>query len=171
MFAFHVQTLNIQAEFRDKIIFCAIDRLESLKGIPLKLLGLERFLLRCPQWVGKIVLIQIGISAYERGDDFVKTRKEILTIVENINSIWPGTVHFKECAESQMKLQQRLALLRAADVCMVTSIRDGLNLIPLVSATLEYILRFVSFQVCVSYFTLKLFYENKRNSFIVTKTL
>lgn len=125
------QTLRIQNQFKNKIIFCAIDRLESLKGIPLKMLGLERFLLRCPEWVGKIVLIQVGISAFERGDDYVKTRGEISQIVDKINSVWPGTVEFEEYSEDKMRLPQRLALLRAADVCMVTAIRDGLNLIPL----------------------------------------
>ena len=129
-----MQTLSIQNQFKGKIIFCAIDRLESLKGIPLKMLGLERFLRRCPEWVGKIALIQVGISAFERGDDYIKTRGEIVKMVEKINQVWPGTVQFEECSENKMRLQQRMALLRAADVCMVTSIRDGLNLIPLVSS-------------------------------------
>jgi trehalose-6-phosphate synthase len=124
---------SIRNQFMGKIIFAAVDRLESLKGIPLKLLGLERFLQRCPEWAGKIVVIQVGISAFERGDDYTKTRNEVLSMVENINQRWPGTVQFQECAESEMRLQQRMALLRAADIVMVTTIRDGLNLIPLVS--------------------------------------
>jgi trehalose 6-phosphate synthase/phosphatase len=112
-------------------ICCAIDRLESLKGIPLKLLGFERFLSRCPEWVGKIVLIQVGISAYERGDDYFRTKNEVVKFVEKINKTWPGAVQFQECAESEMRLQQRMALLRASDTIVVTSIRDGLNLLPL----------------------------------------
>ena len=84
--------------------------------------------------MGKIVLIQVGISAFERGDDYVKTRKEIKSLVDKINSVWPGTIQFEECSEDKMRLPQRMALLRAADVCMVTSIRDGLNLIPLVGS-------------------------------------
>mmetsp|Transcript_43788 Transcript_43788/g.64314 ORF Transcript_43788/g.64314 Transcript_43788/m.64314 type:complete len:1235 (+) Transcript_43788:138-3842(+) len=121
----------IQNQFKGKVIFCAIDRLESLKGTPLKMLGIERFLHRCPEWIGKIVLLQVGISAFERGDDYFKTKSEVLQMVENINGRWPGTIQFQECAESDMTLQQRMALLRAADVCMVTSLRDGLNRIPL----------------------------------------
>ena len=122
---------SIRNQFHNKVIFCAIDRMESLKGIPLKMLGLERFLHRCPQWVGKIVLIQVGISAFERGDDYFRTKKEVLSMVAEINNIWPGTVQFQECAESEMRLPQRMALMRAADVFMVTPIRDGLNLLPL----------------------------------------
>lgn len=128
-----LQALKIRNQFYGKVIFAAIDRLESLKGIPLKLLGLERFLRRCPEWVGKIVLVQVGISAFERGGDYVKTRNETLALVAKVNQTWPGTIQFSECSESEMKLQQRMALLRAADVVMVTPVRDGLNVIPLVS--------------------------------------
>lgn len=123
--------MSIQNQFSGKTIFCAIDRLESLKGIPLKFLGLERFLRRCPQFVGKIVLIQVGISAFERGDDYLKTKNEVISMVNKINGAFPGTVQFQECRESEMRLHQRIALLRAADVVMVTPIRDGLNLLPL----------------------------------------
>jgi trehalose 6-phosphate synthase/phosphatase len=130
-YLFLPQANSIRNQFHGKVVFCAIDRLESLKGIPLKLLGLERFLTRCPEWVGKIVLIQVGISAFERGDDYTKTKLEVLETVDRLNKSWPGTVHFQECAESEMRLQQRMALLRAADVALVTPIRDGLNLIPL----------------------------------------
>lgn len=122
---------SIQNQFQKKHIFCAIDRLESLKGVPLKLLGLERFLHRCPEWVGRIVLIQVGISAFERGSDYVKTKNEVIAMVNKINGTFPGTIQFQECAESEMRLHQRMALLRAADVVMVTPIRDGLNLLPL----------------------------------------
>lgn len=122
---------SIRNQFKDKVIFCAIDRMESLKGIPLKMLGVERFLNRCPEWVGKIVLVQVGISAFERGDDYTRTKSEVIALVSNINRKWPGTVQFQECSESEMRLPQRIALLRAADVVMVTPIRDGLNLIPL----------------------------------------
>lgn len=123
---------TIRSRFPGKTVFCAIDRLESLKGIPLKLLALERFLKRCPEWVGKIVLVQIGVSAPERGEDYNRTRKEVMELVKRINEMWPATIQFQECSESSMKLQQRLALMRAADVAMVTPIRDGLNLTPLV---------------------------------------
>jgi trehalose 6-phosphate synthase/phosphatase len=131
----HATTLDraqgIRHSYQGRTIFCGIDRLESLKGIPLKLLGMERFLRRRPEWVGKLVLIQVGISAFERGEDYLRTKAETNKLVTKINALWPGTVQFQECAESEMGLQQRMALLKAADVVVVTSIRDGLNLLPL----------------------------------------
>ena len=127
------EAASIRNRFFGKTIFCAIDRLESLKGIPLKLLAVERFLKRCPEYIGKIVLIQIGISAFERGRDYEQTKREVAMMAAKINDMWPGTIQFQECTESNMRLQQRMALMRAADVVLVTPIRDGLNLIPLVS--------------------------------------
>lgn len=44
-----------------------IDRLERLKGIPLKLMAIDQFITENPQWLGKIVFGLIGISAVERG--------------------------------------------------------------------------------------------------------
>lgn len=121
----------IRQQHKGKHIWCAIDRLESLKGVPLKLLALDRFLARCPEWVGKIILIQVGIFAFERGDDYRRTFHEVTQLVETINRKWPGTVQFRACSESEMRLQQRMSILRAADLVVVTSIRDGLNLLPL----------------------------------------
>uniref|UniRef100_A0A7S2Y679 Alpha,alpha-trehalose-phosphate synthase (UDP-forming) n=1 Tax=Entomoneis paludosa TaxID=265537 RepID=A0A7S2Y679_9STRA len=121
----------IRQEHAGKHIWCAIDRLESLKGVPLKLLALDRFLTRCPEWIGKIVLIQVGIFAFERGDDYRRTYHEVTQLVDTINKKWPGTVQFRACPESEMRLQQRMSILRAADLVVVTSIRDGLNLLPL----------------------------------------
>lgn len=36
-----------------------IDRLERIRGIPLKLLAFERFLQKYPEWRGKVVLMQV----------------------------------------------------------------------------------------------------------------
>ena len=140
--------MSIRNRFQGKTIFCAIDRLETLKGIPLKLLGLERFLKRCPEWADKIVLIQVGISAHERAHDYHRTKKEIPTLVKRINDAFPGVIQFQECAESEMRLQQRMALLRAADVVLVTPIRDGLNLIPLVCFSFVRVLRGLGLMLC-----------------------
>lgn len=123
--------MQIRSQYPNKLLFCAVDRLESLKGIPLKLLGLERFLNRCPEYAGKVVLIQVGIRAHERRDDFIRTESEIRVLSEKINSQWPGAVRISVLNEQEMKLPQRMALLRAGDVCVVSSIRDGLNLLPL----------------------------------------
>lgn len=121
----------IRNEHPGRQIICGVERLESLKGIPLKLLAIERFLKRCPKWAGKICLFQIGISAFERGDDYFRTKQEVTSLVQRINNVWPGTIIFQERRESEVRSQERMALFRASDLVMITSIRDGLNLLPL----------------------------------------
>ena len=37
-----------------------IDRLERLKGIPLKLIAIEQFMEEQPQWRGKLIFSMIG---------------------------------------------------------------------------------------------------------------
>ena len=121
----------IKEQFKGKIIMGAIDRLENLKGTPLKILGLERFLDKRPEYRGKIVLVQVGISAFERGDDYKATKAEVVALVEKVNDKYPNTIQFQECAESEMRLNQRMALLRAVDIVMISSLRDGFNRLPL----------------------------------------
>jgi len=121
----------LRDQHKGKIVMVAIDRLESLKGAPLKLLGLERFLEKRPEYIGRVVLIQVGISAFERGDDYLSTRAEVIRLTKKINSAWPGTIQYRECQESEMRLAQRMSLLRAADIAVVTSLRDGLARLPL----------------------------------------
>ena len=119
------------SQFKGKVIMVAIDRLENLKGAPLKLLGLERFLDKRPEYCGKLVLVLVGISAFEREEDYLMTKSEVLRLTQRVNAKYPDTVQFQECPESDMRLPQRMAILRAADIAIVTSLRDGLNRLPL----------------------------------------
>ncbi|RYH28699.1 hypothetical protein EON65_11230 [archaeon] len=58
-----------------------IDRLERLKGIPLRLMALDQFLEENPQYVGKLVFTLIGISAGERGQDYRQTQHDVKILI------------------------------------------------------------------------------------------
>merc|ERR1711871_640136 len=83
--AFETQAMQWKRRWPGKIIFAALDRLERLKGIPLKLFGIERFLECNPQWKGKLAFPIIGISAKERQDDYVQTLYDTKLLVDRIN--------------------------------------------------------------------------------------
>jgi trehalose 6-phosphate synthase/phosphatase len=102
-----------------------IDRLERLKAIPIKLFTIEQFLAENPIYLDKIVFVLIGITASERGDDYLQTQRDVNVLVANINSKYPGTVYFEERKESEMKLLQRLALFYASDVLLNTAVRSA----------------------------------------------
>lgn len=77
----------------------------------------------------------MGITANERGDDYERTRREVMCLVSRINSAYSQLkeppVIFEERDEADVRLIERLPLYALADVLFVSSPRDGLNRMPL----------------------------------------
>lgn len=46
-------------QYKGKSVLIGVDDMDLFKGIELKLLALEQLLRRHPEWIGKLVLIQI----------------------------------------------------------------------------------------------------------------
>lgn len=97
--------------------------MEKLKAIPLKLIGIEQFLTDNPSYVEKIVFVIIGITASERGDDYIQTQASVNILVNRINEKFPQAIYYEERKENEMKLVQRVALFYVSDVLMVTAVR------------------------------------------------
>jgi trehalose 6-phosphate synthase/phosphatase len=128
---FKTQSTFWKQRFAGKVVVAGIDRMEKLKGIPLKLLAIEQFLQENPAWSGKIVFPIIGISALERGDDYRQTQKDVTFLMKRINAQFPEAVYFDERTEASMNLAERLAFLACVNVLMIASARDGLNRMPM----------------------------------------
>ena len=127
------ETMNSwKNKFPNRTIVAGIDRLERLKGIPLKLIAIEQFMDENPKWLGKIVFAIIGISALERGDDYRQTQHDVTVMAERINNKFNDSlVYFEERKDSDCRLFQRLAFFAIADILMITATRDGLNRLPM----------------------------------------
>ena len=67
----------LMARTRTRTIFAGIDRMERLKGVPLKLLAFEAFLRAHGEHVGRVSLYQISLTAKERGADYETTRLQV----------------------------------------------------------------------------------------------
>jgi trehalose 6-phosphate synthase/phosphatase len=93
--------------------------MERVKGLPLKLAAIDLFAERCPEWRERVVFAIIGISAEERGSDYKETQRDVRTLVESINTKYPGLVYFEERNEKDMLLAERLQFFAAADVLLV----------------------------------------------------
>jgi trehalose 6-phosphate synthase/phosphatase len=135
---FVVESNQWRSRFPNKVIMAGINRLERLKGIPLKLMAIEQFMETQQQWRGKVVFLIIGISAKERGEDYKQTQGDVAIMIDRINKRFADprvpndvVVYFEERAESDMRLAQRLAFLSVADVLIISAIRDGLNRYPM----------------------------------------
>ena len=111
-------------------LLLGVDRLDYTKGIPRRMLAVEQLLVRYPEWIGKVTLIQVAVPS--RGDvgSYQRSRSEIEALVGRLNGRY-GTptwtpIHYMHQSVSDTTL---LALYRAADVMLVTPMRDGMNLV------------------------------------------
>jgi alpha,alpha-trehalose-phosphate synthase [UDP-forming] len=112
-----------------RILFCA-DRLDYTKGIRERLQFFERFLESRPEFVGRVVLIQVVVPSRHQVDEYRAMKREIDCEVGRINGEhsrdgWTP-IHYRYRALDREDLVSHYL---AADVAMVTSVRDGMNLV------------------------------------------
>ncbi|HEX8437605.1 bifunctional alpha,alpha-trehalose-phosphate synthase (UDP-forming)/trehalose-phosphatase [Archangium sp.] len=107
-----------------------VDRLDYTKGIPRRLLAVQRLLEREPEWRGKLRFVQIAVPSRTAVADYAAYRDEVDELVGRINGLYGGVhtvpVHYLYRSFNERQLA---ALYRAADVMLVTPIRDGMNLV------------------------------------------
>eukprot|EP00612_Vaucheria_litorea_P006132 CAMPEP_0171470926 /NCGR_PEP_ID=MMETSP0946-20130122/414_1 /TAXON_ID=109269 /ORGANISM="Vaucheria litorea, Strain CCMP2940" /LENGTH=1149 /DNA_ID=CAMNT_0012000347 /DNA_START=172 /DNA_END=3621 /DNA_ORIENTATION=- len=126
---------RLKNKFKGRFVFVGIDKVERLKGLPLKLIAYQKMLEQYPDLVSKVCLLQIGVSVHEREEDFEKTTNELKILCDVINKKF-GTkelpaVIFASKDEEAFTLQERLPYLCLADCLVNTAVRDGLNRLPL----------------------------------------
>jgi len=111
-------------------LILGVDRLDYTKGIPRKLLAMERLLERSPQYRGKVRLLQIAVPSRENVAEYKSLRADVEGLVGRINgssgSLHDAPIHYLYKPLSQDEL---VASYRAADVMVVTPLRDGMNLV------------------------------------------
>jgi trehalose 6-phosphate synthase/phosphatase len=121
---------RLQRSTGDQKLIVGIDRLDYTKGIPRRLLGFERFLARKPSWIGKVRFIQVAVPTREKIPAYGDFRHHVASLVGKINgrfgSVDDVPVHFLYRSIPEEEL---VALYRAADVMLVTPLRDGMNLV------------------------------------------
>ncbi|EEP82203.1 alpha,alpha-trehalose-phosphate synthase 2 [Uncinocarpus reesii 1704] len=128
------QVRNRIAEFNKKyenvIRVVGVDRLDYIKGLPLKLRGFECLLREHPDMVGKIVLIQIAVPSREDVPEYQELQTEIQTTVGEINGKY-GTPDYVPIVyvHKSIPFEELTALYAASDICLLTSTRDGMNLV------------------------------------------
>lgn len=112
--------------YHDKKIIVGRDRLDSVRGVVQKLEAFEMFLQMYPEWRDQVVLIQVSSPSYS--SHARKTEKKVTELVNHINSEY-GLLNSTPVLHYQMRINkdEYLALLRVADLAIITSVRDGMN--------------------------------------------
>jgi trehalose 6-phosphate synthase len=111
-------------------VILGLDRIDYTKGLPERLRAIDRLLQRHPELKEKIVFLQIGIISRIHITRYRLLNDEINALVEEIN--WRhSTDNWRPVimARTHLSFKELLALYNLADLCVVSSLHDGMNLV------------------------------------------
>ena len=121
------QALNIGG---DCLIGLGVDRLDYTKGILERLRAVERLLEIHPEIVGRFSFIQIAAPSRSTLEDYQLLDAQVRSLAANINARFASgsyqPVYLKIEHHNPEEVNR---YYRAADVCIVTSLHDGMNLV------------------------------------------
>jgi alpha,alpha-trehalose-phosphate synthase [UDP-forming] len=111
-------------------LIISVERLDYTKGIKERILAIERFFEKYPKYRRKLIFLQISVPSRTKIREYISLKKETDELVGRINGrfsdeMW-SPIHYIYKAIPQTKL---IELYKAADICLVTPLRDGMNLV------------------------------------------
>jgi alpha,alpha-trehalose-phosphate synthase [UDP-forming] len=121
-----LKELDMQAEY----LGVGVDRIDYTKGIPERFRAIERFLQKYPEFVGKFSFVELGAPSRTHIRRYRDLATEVEEMVDRINwmfqtKAWKPII-FLKAHHSHEEIRR---YYRAVDVCMVTSLHDGMNLV------------------------------------------
>jgi len=107
-----------------------VDRIDYTKGIPERFRGVERFFELYPDYLGEFTFVQIGAPSRSHIRRYQELEGEVEAAADRINRRFQ-TGSWKPIAliVRQHSHEEILPYYRAASVCLVTSLHDGMNLV------------------------------------------
>lgn len=128
------RVLELRDRFAGRAVVVSVERLDdAFAGIPLTLLAFESLLDKHPEYVTSVVLVLVAtIPRHPRQlSSYRALASQINTSVGRINStygsIGTSPVHF---INAELPQDELYALMSVGSVCVVSSIRDGMSLVP-----------------------------------------
>ena len=129
-----VQTLSKKME-KPTFCFLGVDRLDYMKGLDLKLKSFRLLLKMFPQYREKVSLMQIAVPTRTNVPVYMKLARDIARLVGEVNGEF-STLNWTpiQYIHNSVDNNTLIAMYRMADALIVSSKRDGMNLV-----ALEYI--------------------------------
>ena len=121
---------ELRASLGERRLILGVDRLDYTKGIPERLEAFGRLLESFPEWRRAVSLIQVSVPSRADVPEYAELRQRVENLVGRINgehgeADWVP-VRYLYRSYDRASLAQ---LYRAADVALVTPLRDGMNLV------------------------------------------
>ena len=107
-----------------------VDRFDYTKGILERLQAVEDLFEKYPQWIGQFTFVQVAAPSRSSLDEYRLFRERIEKVADRLNSRF-GNADYKpvRLLATHHDAEAVNELYRAADVCLVTSLHDGMNLV------------------------------------------
>ncbi|KAJ5118331.1 hypothetical protein N7526_009968 [Penicillium atrosanguineum] len=121
---------SLKERYKGMKVIVGIDRLDHIKGLTQKLKGFDYFLDDHPELRTKVVLIQVAVPSREDVKEYQDLETELCTIAGKINGkhATPEGTPLLYMHRS-VSFTELTALYSVADACLLTSTRDGMNLV------------------------------------------
>jgi trehalose 6-phosphate synthase len=121
---------ELRADVQCKHLVLGVDRLDYTKGIPERLEAFREALHRYPELRGDATLVQLVVPSRETIPEYSALREEVERLVGAINGElgepgWVPVIYMHGTCD-RVKLR---GWYRAADVALITPLRDGMNLV------------------------------------------
>ncbi len=114
----------------DRTIVLGVDRLDYTKGIPERIRAIELALERHPELHGRVTFVQVAVPSRADVPEYDALKRRIDELVGRVNGRFTRTgwtpIHYLYRSLSRPEL---LAHYRAAEVALVTPLKDGMNLV------------------------------------------
>lgn len=111
-------------------VIVGLDRIDYTKGIPERIRAIDKLLEEHPELKGKIVFIQMGEISRIHISQYQQLNDEINALVVEVNfkhaqDSWKPILFLRR----HLSFYELLSFYRLADICLVTSLHDGMNLV------------------------------------------
>jgi trehalose 6-phosphate synthase len=121
-----LKEIGVQAEY----LGVGVDRIDYTKGILERFRAIDRFLQKYPEFIGKFTFVELGAPSRTHIKRYHDLVSEVVETADRINwhyqiKGWKPIVFLK----AHHSHEDIVPFYRAADICMVTSLHDGMNLV------------------------------------------
>lgn len=111
-------------------LLLGVDRIDYTKGIPRRFRAIDRLLENHPELLGRVVLLQIAAPSRTEVPEYIAYEEEVAEMAQRVNARYRrGSWQPIRMLRESQDHTALTAYYRAADVCIVTPLQDGMNLV------------------------------------------
>lgn len=121
---------ELRRETGGRTLILGVDRMDYTKGLPLRLRALEFLLSKRSDLATRLSYLQLSVPSRETVQSYIELKEEVDRLIGSINGRFATAGHSPvHYLYRSVRPDELVAMYLAADVMLVTPIRDGMNLV------------------------------------------